>query len=58
MFRFTFGYDDAATAIENAVNRVLDAGHRSADLGAAEGQAVNTEQMGDLIVEAMELEKK
>lgn len=53
MFRLTFGYEEAARRIENAVNQVLNAGHRTADLGAGEN-AVGTDRMGDLIVEAME----
>jgi 3-isopropylmalate dehydrogenase len=32
MFRLTFGYEEAATAIEAAVKSVLDAGHRTGDI--------------------------
>lgn len=53
MFRLTFGYEDAATSIENAVKEVLDAGHRTADLAADKSKAVGTTAMGDLIVNAM-----
>ena len=53
MFQLSFGYQDAAAAVENAVARVLDAGWRTADIAADKGKAVGTSQMGDLIVEAM-----
>lgn len=53
MFRLTFGYEDAATSIENAVKEVLDAGHRTGDLATDKSKALGTQAMGDLIVSAM-----
>ncbi len=53
MFRLTFGYEDAAGAIESAVKSVLDAGHRTADIAANKSKALSTSAMGDLIVSAM-----
>mgnify|MGYP001426140765 CR=1 FL=1 len=53
MFRLSFGYHDAADSVERAVRKVLDAGHRTADLTADKSKAVNTSAMGDLILEAM-----
>nr|WP_314263025.1 3-isopropylmalate dehydrogenase [uncultured Moellerella sp.] len=48
LLRFSLNLDDAATAIEAAVNKALEDGHRTADL-AAQGQSVTTSEMGDII---------
>jgi len=53
MFRLTFGYHDAAQAIENAVKEVLDAGHRTGDIAVDKSKAIGTTAMGDLIVGAI-----
>ncbi|MGC6405338.1 3-isopropylmalate dehydrogenase [Bisgaard Taxon 45] len=53
MLRHSFNLNDAATAIENAVKKVLAEGHRTADL-ADESQPLSTQQMGDLIAQAVE----
>jgi 3-isopropylmalate dehydrogenase len=53
MFRLTFGYEDAATAIENAVKEVLDAGHRTGDIAVDKSKAIGTTAMGELIIQAM-----
>lgn len=53
MLRMTFGYEDAASAIEKAVKSVLDAGHRTADIATDPSKAVSTSQMGDLIAAAI-----
>ncbi|HDR0643298.1 3-isopropylmalate dehydrogenase [Pasteurella multocida] len=53
MLRHSFNLNEAATAIENAVKNVLAAGHRTADL-ADESQPLSTQQMGDLIAQAVE----
>ncbi|ASS68893.1 MULTISPECIES: 3-isopropylmalate dehydrogenase [unclassified Paenibacillus] len=53
MFRLTFGYADAAQAIEDAVKEVLDAGHRTGDIAVDKSKAIGTEEMGRLIVEAL-----
>ncbi|VEB22792.1 3-isopropylmalate dehydrogenase [Avibacterium volantium] len=49
MLRYSFDLNDAATAIESAVKKVLENGYRTADL-ADESAPVSTEEMGDLIV--------
>lgn len=53
MFRLTFGYHDAAAAIERAVKEVLDAGHRTGDIAVDKTKAIGTIAMGDLIVAAI-----
>lgn len=53
MYRLTFGYTEAADAIERAVAEVLDAGHRTADIAVDKSSALSTTQMGDLIAEAI-----
>ncbi|MBO2943479.1 3-isopropylmalate dehydrogenase [Paenibacillus sp. F411] len=53
MYRLTFGYSDAADAIERAVAEVLDAGHRTADIAVDKSQALSTTEMGDLIAKAI-----
>ncbi|VTP63954.1 3-isopropylmalate dehydrogenase [Leclercia adecarboxylata] len=48
LLRYSLDANDAATAIENAINRALEEGIRTGDLarGAA---AVTTDEMGDII---------
>jgi 3-isopropylmalate dehydrogenase len=53
MFRLSFGYEEAASSIENAVKNVLDAGHRTGDIAVDKNKAIGTTAMGDLIVAAM-----
>lgn len=53
MFRLTFGYNDAAEAIERAVKEVLDAGHRTGDIAVDKSKAIGTTAMGDLIIAAI-----
>jgi 3-isopropylmalate dehydrogenase len=53
MLRLTFGYEDAAASIENAVKNVLDAGHRTGDIAVDKSKAIGTTAMGDLIIAAM-----
>lgn len=52
MLRYSFGLEDAARAIEKAVQEVLSAGHRTADL-ADDTTPVSTAEMGSLIMEAV-----
>ena len=49
MLRFSLGQAEAAGRIEAAVGRVLDAGHRTRDLGGTLG----TRAMGDAVVAAL-----
>jgi len=53
MLRLTFGYGEAADAIERAVAEVLDAGHRTSDIAAGRGDALSTTQMGEQILNAI-----
>lgn len=52
MLRHSFNLDDAATAIENAVKKVLAEGYRTMDL-ADESKPISTKEMGDLIAQAV-----
>jgi 3-isopropylmalate dehydrogenase len=52
LLRHSLHLDEAAAAVETAVETVLNQGHRTADI-AAGGPAVNTEQMGALVVGAL-----
>jgi len=56
MLRQSFGLNDAAAAIENAVTKAIEAGHRTGDIfNVAETGAkrVGTSQMGDAIAAAV-----
>lgn len=53
LLRYSLGLDQEARAVEHAVSAVLDAGHRTADLAPPGGTVVSTQQMGDLVVEAL-----
>jgi 3-isopropylmalate dehydrogenase len=53
MLRLSFGYDEAAQAIEDAVKNVLRAGHRTGDITTDRSKAIGTEEMGRLILEAI-----
>ena len=49
MLRYSFGLMAEADAVENAVEAVLDAGHRTADIAAPGEKALSTSEMGALI---------
>ncbi|AEX53624.1 3-isopropylmalate dehydrogenase [Rahnella aquatilis] len=48
LLRYSLGANDAANAIEQAVNKALEAGHRTGDLAHGQ-QALGTSEMGDII---------
>ncbi len=50
MLRYSFGLDEAAAAIDQAVEKVLDAGIHTADIAIDKTRVVNTAAMGDAIV--------
>ena len=52
MLRYSFNLNDAADAIENAVQKVLANGHRTGDL-ADDSAPVSTAEMGTLIADAI-----
>ena len=57
MMRFSFDMEKEAKLIEHAVDNVLKAGHRTADLvpfGAQGIKTIGTKEMGDLIAREME----
>ena len=49
MLRYSFGLGAEADAIEHAVEAVLDAGHRTADIAAKGEKVLSTAEMGALI---------
>jgi len=54
MLRYSFGLDDAAMAIDNAVAATLEKGILTADLSSDKSAVVGTAAMGDAIVEALQ----
>jgi 3-isopropylmalate dehydrogenase len=53
MFRYTFAKADAAERIEHAVGRVLQQGHRTADIAQPGEKVIGTKAMGDAVVTAL-----
>lgn len=53
LLRSSLGLEEEAEALEEAVEDVLSAGYRTADIAKAEDRRVGTAAMGDLIMEAM-----
>ncbi len=53
MLRYSFGLQAEATAVERAVERVIEAGYRTEDLREPGKPVVGTQEMGRLIVEAL-----
>ncbi len=51
MLRYSFDEDDAAKAIEDAVQKVLTEGYRTTDIMSDGMELVGTDKMGDLIAE-------
>ena len=54
MLRHSFGYEDAALAIEQAVAGVLDAGLHTTDIALDKNKAIGTAAMGDALVSLIE----
>jgi 3-isopropylmalate dehydrogenase len=54
LLRYSLDMLADANRIETAVQRVLEQGHRTADIATAGGKRVGTREMGDLIVRAVE----
>src|SRR5437762_2662276 len=54
LLRYALGLEKDAERVERAVLRVLEEGHRTADIAQAGTKAVGTRQMGDLIARALE----
>jgi 3-isopropylmalate dehydrogenase len=53
LLRHSLKLEAEARAVEDAVSAVLDAGYRTADLDAPAQEAVTTQEMGDLVIEAL-----
>ncbi|HEY8347198.1 MAG TPA: 3-isopropylmalate dehydrogenase [Symbiobacteriaceae bacterium] len=53
MLRISFHQEAAAKAVEDAVEKVLEQGYRTADLAEPGLPVVSTSQMGDLVAEAI-----
>ena len=53
MLRYTFGMEDAAARIENAVKKVLALGYRTGDIYEAGMKKVGTREMGDAVLAAL-----
>jgi 3-isopropylmalate dehydrogenase len=53
MLRYSAGREDAALAIESAVQRVIRSGLRTKDIHTEGTQLVSTTEMGRAIVEAL-----
>ncbi len=53
MLRLSLNRPDAAETIETAVQRVLDSGYRTVDIVAPGTKQVPTDEMGNLVVEAL-----
>ena len=53
LLRHSLDLDAEARAVENAVNAVLGAGHRTADLAGPGQKAATTQEMGGLVIGAL-----
>lgn len=53
MLRYSLDEEQAAAAIEAAVNKVLDQGLRTADIMSEGGTRVSTREMGDAVLAAL-----
>ncbi len=54
MLRYSLNQEELADKINSAVSEVLDQGYRTADISSMSDKIVGTEEMGDLIVKAIE----
>mgnify|MGYP000414781945 CR=1 FL=1 len=54
MLRYSLNLEELADKINSAVSVVLDKGYRTEEIAAAGDKIVRTEEMGDVIVEALE----
>jgi 3-isopropylmalate dehydrogenase len=53
MFRFSMKHEEAALAVEHAVDKVLEDGYRTREIGQPGTKIVGTTEMGDLIADAI-----
>lgn len=50
MLRYSFNLNDAAAAIENAVEKTLEQGYHTGDLKIANGRLIGTEKMTEVVI--------
>ena len=53
MLRHSFGREELAGRVEEAVGSVLERGFRTPDIGGGEGETVGTRRMGEAVCEAL-----
>jgi len=53
LLRHSFGLEEEALSIENAVKLVLAAGHRTRDIAEKGTAAVSTQEMGDFVIQQL-----
>ena len=53
LLRYSLDMEQAASEVETAVSAVLDVGYRTADIAAPGRPTVSTNEMGDLVIEAL-----
>ncbi len=53
MLRYSFGYTDAADAIESAISEVLSSGIQTPDIALDKKKAIGTQEMGDAVVDKL-----
>ncbi|MDF1515673.1 MAG: 3-isopropylmalate dehydrogenase [Anaerolineae bacterium] len=53
LLRYSFGMEQEADAVENAVNTVLEQGLRTIDIASSGARPVNTVEMGDAVAQAL-----
>ncbi|HBN82518.1 MAG TPA: 3-isopropylmalate dehydrogenase, partial [Clostridiales bacterium] len=49
MLRYSFGLDEAAKCVEDAVSKTLDEGYRTADIAGNSHHIIGTREMGDAV---------
>jgi 3-isopropylmalate dehydrogenase len=54
LLRYSFDRQAEAEAVENAIARVLQKGHRTRDIATAGDAVVSTTEMGDLVIKALD----
>lgn len=55
MFRYSLGMESCATQIEDAVKSVLESGYRTADICKKDEAFIGTSEMGDKIIEKLQI---
>jgi len=53
MLRYSFGFGEAADAVEQSISDVLDAGIHTPDIAKDPSKTIGTKEMGDAIVERL-----